>query len=139
MAENRSTETAADKPSSDPGKPAGQGFLRAVLWGDVFVSLALLLPALDYYQTSMQPYAVAGIFATLAVEVWCLRMLRQGTRRAATVLLCLAGLFSFYAVHNFVWLGMTALRPTWYGVVFTLAGGFFAWAAVGLLRLWARL
>lgn len=138
-ATGRASDTGTDDSSPDnPSRFSGQGFLRAVLWGDVLVSFALLFPALTFYQPSVRLYAVAGIVLSLGVEVRAIRAVRRGAPRSGALLLCLAGLFGFYAVHNFVWLGMTSLRPTWHGVVFVLAGAFFAWAAVGVLRLWSR-
>ncbi|QJT08278.1 hypothetical protein [Oceanidesulfovibrio marinus] len=119
--------------------PFGQGFLRAVLWGDIVATLALLAPVLDYYQPVVRPYAAGALAVSLGAEIYWLRLLRQGTARAGALLLTLGGLFGFYAVHNFVAAGMIMLYPTWYGVVFVVAGAFFAWASVGLLRLWSRL
>lgn len=126
-----------------PGAPVplsfGQGLLRAVLWGDIFATLALLAPVLDYYQPVVRPYAAGALAVSLAAELYWLRSLRHGTAHAGTLLLVLGGLFGFYAVHNFVAAGMVMFYPTWYGVVFVMAGAFYAWASVGLLRLWSRL
>lgn len=134
----QSERGTAEEADAGASPRAGHGFLRAVLWGDVLASLALLFPALDYYQPLVRPYAAASILVSLAVEALVIRALRRGAKRFDGLVLLLAGLFGFYAVHNFVAVGMMLLRPTWYGAVFVLAGAFFAWAAVGLLRIWAK-